>query len=132
MADRLLLSGMAFWGRHGALPAEQELGGRFVVDVAASLDLRAAGEADDLSAAVDYGAVYERVRAIVEGPPLRLIEAVAERVAARLLADFSRLEAVTVRVHKPAAPIAGAATANAAVEITRQRSAGGSDGERTV
>ena len=31
--DRLLLEGMTFFGRHGVLPAERELGARFRVDV---------------------------------------------------------------------------------------------------
>ena len=111
MADRLLLTGMAFYGRHGVLPAERALGGRFVVDVEAAVDLRAAGERDDLAATVDYAAMYEEVRAIVEGPPLNLIEAVPP------------LQAVTVRVHKPGAPLPGATFTSVAVEVHRTREA---------
>ena len=123
MADRLLLTGMAFYGRHGVLPAERALGGRFVVDVEAALDLRAAGARDDLAATVDYAALYEEVRAIVEGPPLNLIEGVAERVAERLLRAFPPLTAVTVRVHKPSAPLPGAAFTTIAAEVSRARGA---------
>src|SRR5439155_16877726 len=47
--DRILLDGMVFYGYHGTLPAERELGQRFVVDVALHCDLRAAGLADDLT-----------------------------------------------------------------------------------
>jgi dihydroneopterin aldolase len=121
--DRILLTGLAFYGRHGVLPAEQELGARFVVDVEATLDLRPAGTQDSLDATVDYAAVYDEVRALVEGPPFRLIEALGEAIAQRLLARFPRLVAVVVRVHKPAAPIPGAATAAVAVEIRRAREA---------
>ena len=122
MADRILLSGLAFFGRHGAIPAEQELGGRFVVDVEATLDLRPAGTRDDLAATVDYAAMYEQVRAIVEDSRFNLIEALAERIAARLLGQFPLLEAVTVRVHKPAAPIPGATgAASVAAEVRRVR-----------
>ena len=92
-----------------------------MVDVEATLDLRAAGERDDLAATADYAAMYEQVRAIVEGTPLNLLEALAERIAQRLLAGFSPLQAVTVRVHKPGAPIPGAATAAVAVEVHRMR-----------
>lgn len=122
MPDRILLSGLAFFGRHGALPAERELGGRFVVDVEATVDLRAAGTTDDLAATVDYSAVYEDVRAVVEGPRCQLIETLAERIAERLLLQYPTIAAVTVRVHKPTAPIAGAAVAvGVAVEIQRIR-----------
>jgi 7,8-dihydroneopterin aldolase/epimerase/oxygenase len=121
MADRIVLTGLAFFGRHGVLPAERELGGRFVVDVEASLDLRPAGTRDDLAATVDYAAMYERIRRLVEDSRYDLLEAVAEHLAADLLAAFPLLEAVTVRVHKPGAPIPGAATAAVAVEIHRAR-----------
>jgi dihydroneopterin aldolase len=119
--DRILLTGLAFYGRHGVLAAERELGGRFLVDVEASLDLRPAGQQDDLAATVDYSQLYEQVRAVVEGPPANLLEALAERIAQRLLDGFPRLAAVTVRVHKPAAPLAGAAVAAVAVEVHRER-----------
>lgn len=119
--DRILLTGLAFYGRHGVLVAERELGGRFVVDVEASLDLRQAGQRDDLAATVDYSQLYEQVRAVVEGPSVNLLEALAERIAQRLLGCFPLLEAVTVRVHKPAALLAGAAVAAVAVEIHRGR-----------
>ena len=121
MTDRILLTGLVFHGRHGALPEEQSLGARFGVDVEAALDLRAAGQSDDLAATVDYAALYEQVRAVVEGPSRNLLEALAEEIAGRLLGGFPALEAVTVRVQKPSAPIAGAVTGTAAVEIHRAR-----------
>lgn len=37
----------------------------------------------------------------------QLIEVLADRIADRLLSDFSRLERVKVRVHKPFAPLPG-------------------------
>src|SRR3954447_8289037 len=105
MADRIFLTGLAFFGRHGALPAERELGGRFVVDVEALLDLCPAGTRDDLAATVDYAAMYERIRRQVEDTRYDLLEALAEHLAADLLAAFPLLDALTVRVHKPGAPI---------------------------
>jgi dihydroneopterin aldolase len=123
MTDRILLTGMAFFGRHGVLPAERELGGRFVVDVEAALDLRPAGTSDDLAATLDYAAIYEQVRALVEETHYQLIEALAERIAGDLLARFPLLQGVTVRVHKPGAPIPGAAVVAVAVEVQRRREA---------
>jgi 7,8-dihydroneopterin aldolase/epimerase/oxygenase len=121
MTDRILLTGLLFHGRHGALAAEQELGGRFVVDVEATLDLRPAGQRDDLRATADYAAMHEQVRAVLEGPGRKLLEALAEEIARRLLTEFPLLQAVTVRVGKPSAPIPGAATGTVAVEIQRAR-----------
>jgi dihydroneopterin aldolase len=121
--DRILLEGMVFSGYHGTLPAERELGQRFVVDVALHCDLRAAGLADDLTKTVDYSTVYEQVRAIVEGPPLGLTEAVAERIATAILERHAAVEAVRVRVAKPHVRLDGGVLVGSAVEIVRRRAA---------
>ena len=120
MGDRIRLAGMSFYGYHGVHAAEQEVGQRFIVDVELALDLAPAGQSDDLNQTVDYGLVYEQVRAIIEGPPRRLLEAVAERVAAALLTANAPVEAITVTIHKPSAPIR-AATVTASVTIERRR-----------
>jgi dihydroneopterin aldolase len=119
--DRILLEGMVFFGRHGTLPAEQELGQRFVVDIALTCDLRPAGESDDLGRSVDYSEVYRQARAIVEGPPVGLTETVAERIAARVLETQPLVEAVRVKVAKPHVRLDDTVLAGSAVEIVRRR-----------
>ena len=119
--DRIVLQGMIFFGRHGTLPAEQELGQRFVVDLELHCDLRAAGRSDDLTQTVDYSAVYRQVRAIVEGPPVGLTETVAERIAAAILEGHPRVAAVRVRVTKPHVRLDATVLTGAAVEIVRRR-----------
>src|SRR5919199_3587627 len=99
--DRILLEGMVFHGRHGTLPAERELGQPFVVDVELRLNLRPAGLSDDLTQTVDYGEVHRRVKEIVEGEPVNLIETIAERIAAAILQDHPLAETVRVKVAKP-------------------------------
>jgi dihydroneopterin aldolase len=121
MTDRIRLNEMVFYGYHGVLPEEQALGQRFVVDVELVTDLRAAGVSDDLEQTVNYAAVYTAVRDIVTGPPRKLIEAVAEQIAARILADHAAVERVRVRVRKPAVPIAGSVLGSAEVQIERTR-----------
>jgi dihydroneopterin aldolase len=124
MTDCIRLNEMVFYGHHGVLPEEQALGQRFVVDVELVTDLRKAGATDNLDETVNYSAVYAAVRDIVTGPPLHLIEAVAERIAARILADHAAVERVSVRVRKPAVPIAGAVLGSAEVGIERDRTGG--------
>ncbi len=121
MTDRIRLNEMVFYGYHGVLPEEQALGQRFVVDVELVTALMAAGMSDDLRQTVNYAAVYATVRDIVTGPPRKLIEAVAEQIAAQILADHGAVERVRVRVRKPAVPIAGAVLGSAEVEIERTR-----------
>ncbi len=119
LTDRIILKGLEFYGRHGVLPQERELGQRFIVDVEIFLDLTEAGRSDDLSRTIDYAKVFRLVEEIVTGSPRRLLEAVAEDIAAAILECFSAVEAV-VRVKKPAAPLPGHHE-YVAVEIKRAR-----------
>ena len=119
--DRILLEGMVFHGRHGTLPAERELGQPFVVDVELSLDLRAAGLADDLTRTVDYSEVHRRAKEIVEGPPVNLTETVAERIAAAILENYPPVEAARVKVAKPNVRLDDTVLTSSAVEILRRR-----------
>ncbi|WP_409483859.1 2-amino-4-hydroxy-6-hydroxymethyldihydropteridine diphosphokinase [Arsenicicoccus dermatophilus] len=105
-SDRITLTGLRARGRHGVLPEERVLGQEFVVDLVLHLDLRTAATTDDLTTTVSYAEVAETVHALVAGEPLDLIETLAGRIGARLLADHLRLTSAEVTVHKPAAPIA--------------------------
>jgi len=117
--DRIILNGMQFYGYHGVMAAEQELGQPFIVDLEMYCDLREAGEKDDLARTVDYSRVFALVQRIVTGERFQLIEALAERIAAEVLSGFSISE-VVVRVKKPHAPLQGIFT-DVVVELRRGR-----------
>ncbi len=93
MSDRIVLANMRFHGRHGYYDHELLATQPFEVDVELFLNLQPAGVDDDLAKSVDYGAVYEAVRAIVESTSFRLLEAIAEAISHELLADFDVDEA---------------------------------------
>jgi dihydroneopterin aldolase len=118
--DRILLRGLRVFGRHGDLPHETELGQVFVVDLELAVDLARAGRSDDLEQTVDYGVLAGRVAELVAGRPRRLLEAVAEDVAALVLGD-ERVRQVRVRVTKPHAPLP--VDAEVAVEVVRDQEA---------
>jgi dihydroneopterin aldolase len=118
--DRIILEGMTFYGYHGARPEERALGQRFVVDLEVGADLRAAGRGDDLAQTINYSELYRATREVLEGEPLLLLEAVAERVARRALAHERALWA-RVRVRKPGVAIEGSILAASAVEVLRRR-----------
>jgi 7,8-dihydroneopterin aldolase/epimerase/oxygenase len=106
-SDRLEVHGIEFHGLHGVAPEERRIGNRFRVDLAFELDLRPAGENDDLTRSVDYAAAAARVVQIGTGPAVQLIETLAERMAGTLLAEFALIDTVEVRVTKllpPAVP----------------------------
>ena len=116
--DRIVLSNMVFEGRHGVLPIERTQAQPFEVDVELHLDLRGAGNDDDLTRSVDYRDVFELCRRIVEERSYQLLEALAEAIAADLLARFV-VEEVVVRVRKPKVALPGKLDF-AGVEIRRR------------
>lgn len=105
--DRLSLTGMRFEGRHGALDDEQEKPQPFEVDVTLHADLSVPAQSDELSATVDYRTIAELARAVIEGPSVILIEALAGDVARDILAATpeSIVGAVEVNVRKPQASV---------------------------
>ena len=117
--DKIVMTGMEFYGYHGLTPQEKELGQRFVVDVELYLDLEKAGKLDDREYTADYAAVAQVIKAVVEGPPCNLIEAAAEKAAAVILEQFP-VQEVLIRVKKPQAPIP-LTFESMAVEIRRRR-----------
>jgi dihydroneopterin aldolase len=121
VTDRLMLNNMVFRGRHGMDPAELDVDQPFEVDVEMALDLRPAGEMDDLARTIDYRDVFEIARSVIEGPSRDLIEALAEAIAGRVLELGAQvaIAEVTVRVRKPDAPLPGQLD-HAAVEIVRR------------
>ncbi|MDQ4045019.1 MAG: dihydroneopterin aldolase [Chloroflexota bacterium] len=121
MPDAVFLEGLRFYGYHGVNPEERVQGQRFVVDVWLETDLRPAGSTDDLAQTINYSRVYQRVKAIIEGEPRDLIEAVAETIATAVLAEFPAAVAVTVTVRKPEVALKGAMLDSAGVRIHRTR-----------
>ena len=118
--DKIYLNNMEFYGYHGVLPEENRLGQRFVVDLMVELDLSKAGKTDDLSETVNYAEVYNLCRDIVEGKSYKLIEAVAEQIAEKVLEQFNKIVTCTVKLIKPDPPIPGHYR-SVAVEINKTR-----------
>ncbi|MCL6479766.1 MAG: dihydroneopterin aldolase [Peptococcaceae bacterium] len=114
------MKGMRFFGRHGVLPQERDLGQIFEVDVELMVDLKPAAEKDDLELSVSYADVYGAVEEIVTGESVKLLETLAERISARVLRRYGLVQSVRVVVKKPAAPIQGAFE-YMAVDVLRSR-----------
>jgi dihydroneopterin aldolase len=119
--DKIYLNNMAFYGYHGVLAEETRLGQRFNVSLILEADLSKAGKSDQLEDTINYAAVYECVKGIVEGEPLKLLESVAETLAASLLQQFPLIHSCIIKVIKPDPPIPGHYE-SVAVEIKRGRS----------
>lgn len=117
--DRIRLTGVTATGYHGVFAHERREGQTFVADVVVHLDTRRAAATDDLAHTLNYGTLAEQVAAVLAGDPADLVETVAERIAATVLAH-APVQAVDVAVHKPQAPIT-VPFGDVVVEIRRDR-----------
>jgi dihydroneopterin aldolase len=118
--DAIYLNGLEFYGYHGVFSEENRLGQRFMCDAVLYASLEQAGQTDDLQHTVNYGEAYERIRSIMTGTPVQLLETLAERIAADLIAHYPMVQRVKIKITKPMPPIPGPMT-GVAVEIERER-----------
>ncbi|WP_424449271.1 dihydroneopterin aldolase [Microbacterium arborescens] len=119
MSDRITLRGIRAVGYHGVYEHERREGQEFIADVELELSLADAAASDDVADTVHYGELAEKVAAILSGTPADLLETVADRVVRAALA-FDRVDAVSVTVHKPQAPIT-VPFGDVSVTLTRRR-----------
>ncbi len=118
--DEIQATGMVFFGYHGAKPEEKSIGQRFIVDVTVRADLAPAGTSDDLTKTIDYGQIFRVAGEVTEGPSVDLIETIAERICAGVLALSPLAQEVATTVRKPAVPIPGVLT-ETAIRLVRRR-----------
>ena len=86
----------------GVYPEERREKQDITLNITLFADLRAAGSSDDLRDTVDYKAVKQAVRALVEGSNFLLVEKLAAEVA-RVCLQTPRVERARVRLDKPGA-----------------------------
>lgn len=119
MADKIILRGAQFHGKHGVSPEERVVGGRIIVDVEVEYDLRRPGLSDEIADTISYSDVFKTIRHLVEDTESLLLEALARKICDALFEKFP-LEAVTLYVRKQPPPIRGVVE-SAGVEIRRTR-----------
>ena len=123
--DFVFIEGMRIAAHIGVTAEERGTPQVLRFDLELRCDLRPAGENDDISHAIDYGAVYQHVVTVVESTPCKLLEHLAATIAAALLAQFPACEEVRIRVGKPVLFPTTGRSGMPGVEITRKRTSSG-------
>ncbi|SEQ29090.1 dihydroneopterin aldolase/2-amino-4-hydroxy-6-hydroxymethyldihydropteridine diphosphokinase,TIGR01498 [Lachnospiraceae bacterium NE2001] len=118
--DKIRIDDIKIYAYHGVLPEEKRDGQDFFVSLELGLDLKAAGTSDKLERTVNYAEVTKLTEDTFKEVSYNTIEAAAESVIEALLAEYSLIQTITIRVSKPNAPI-DADFRDVSVEITRSR-----------
>ena len=91
-SDTILISGLEFYGYHGASDQEQTVGHRYLVDARLQVDTRPAGASDRLNDTVSYSRVAKRIDEIGTEKQFRLLEALAALMAQTVFEEFPLVE----------------------------------------
>ena len=101
--DKIIVSGIEFFGYHGVLESEKKNGQLFSVDCKITLDTSLCG--DVLNKTVNYSEVACFIAEFSKSNRYDLIETLANELAKNILVKFPKIDSITLTVHKPNAPI---------------------------
>ena len=118
-AGKIYLDDMRFYAYHGVMEQERRVGGEYSVSLTVEADLADAVHTDDVADTINYAELYTLVKHEMTVPS-KLLEHVAGRIGQRVIAEYERIMAVTVRVMKLNPPM-GADCNGASVELIMTR-----------
>lgn len=117
--DEIIIENLKVYAYHGVYKEENENGQNFYVNAVLYTDTRNAGNEDKLELTASYGEVCQFIYDYISKNVFKLIEAVAEKTAEAVLGEFPTVEAITLEIRKPEAPI-GLEFQSVSVRITRR------------
>ena len=115
--DTIRINNLKIIARHGVYDFEKSKDGTFEIDLVLHCNLEKPGDTDELSDTIDYQEIISCTIEEFTKKRFSLVEAVANSVCNRLLAEFD-VDKIVIRVRKPHAPIE-ADFKNVEVELQR-------------
>ena len=100
--DQVFIRGLEMDAVIGAYDWERDIRQRLVCDLEMAWDIRPAADSDDLTLALDYAAVSQRVLDYVTSSSFELVETLAERLAALVMDEFG-VPWLRLTINKPGA-----------------------------
>lgn len=105
MKDRIIITGLEIFARHGVYEEEKEKGQPFVINATLETDTSKAGWSDEIDETVDYGVVCTFISDYMTKNNMNTLEALTNQLARKLLKNFPTVSAVNLEIQKPEAPI---------------------------
>lgn len=118
--DKIIIKDLKLFCYHGVNPEEKIDGQNFIFDIEASVDLTKPCLTDNVDDTVSYAKIIKTVRHVAQGEVNDLLERVSQRVCDALFECYPQIEALTILLKKPEAPI-NADFSYVAVQIERTR-----------
>ena len=102
MTDTVFIKGLKAASVIGCYDWERDIRQTLVIDLELKADFTRATQTDALEDALDYAAISQRVIAVCDESRFQLLEALADHLAAIMLAEFS-VERLRMTITKPGA-----------------------------
>ena len=116
--DTINIYNLEVYAYHGVLPEETTLGQKFIVSATIYTDTSIAGHTDNLTDSINYASICSHITQYMTAHTFKLIEAVAENLIKDLLLTYPLINAISLEIKKPQAPI-GLPLDTVSVKITR-------------
>lgn len=115
MTAKIGLEDVRIHAPHGFFEEEHLMGNEFSIDVEVEAGITGAAHDDDLGGTVNYATIYYLIQAEMK-KPTQLLEALAYRMANRIMNQFDSVTSVKLRLRKLNPPLGGKVGA-AVVEV---------------
>ncbi len=102
--SRIAIEGLKVSARIGVTDEERASPQPLVINIYIEADLQGAARSDNLNETIDYDGLVRSVEELVKGSESRLLEHLADRIAAQITAD-RRAKRATVEVAKERPPV---------------------------
>jgi dihydroneopterin aldolase len=116
--DHVFIEGLEIEALIGIYDWERRIRQTLVFDLEMAFDNRVPAAHDDIAHTLDYKAVSTRIREFVTASDFGLVETLAERVAAVVLAEFP-VQRLRLKLSKPGA-VRGARAVGVMIERSRE------------
>lgn len=116
---KIFVEGIKIYAYHGCFKEETLIGTNFLVDVELDVDLKMAGETDNLEDTVNYQTVFQLVKQEMKIPS-KLLEHVANRCIRSIFEQFPTVEGIAIKISKLNPPLGGHIDA-VAVKLVQHR-----------
>jgi len=105
--DIIRIKNASFYAYHGVASDEQNLGGKFEVDLEIRGDFSKAKKSDSLKDTINYESVYSFLQSSVTNKKYYLLETLANNIVEGLIREFPIIKSVSVVVRKWHPPVKG-------------------------